>query len=312
MKELINILKQDLNKINISSNEKNMLLTTIQSLEKELYKNDFKLQSLLKQNKLTKNILNNIITEVDKKNIEIQNYADTLEKVNDTKDRFFSIIAHDLKNPFNSLIGLSDLIKIAIKDNDFEDVEYYNEIIIQVANRTYGLLVNLLDWAHSQTNEIKFTPVKVEINKLIKDNILLVRAQLENKNLNIKFTNSKKFFLYADFDMTDVIIRNLISNAIKYTKEGYISISLEQQNTNCIIKIKDTGIGIKKEIINSIFNINNNVSTTGTSGEEGTGLGLIICKEFIDRNNGNITVESEVDKGSLFTLSLPIFIKGNA
>ena len=307
MKELILKLRQDLDKVDISIDERDMLLSTIYSLEKELHKNDFKLQSLLKQNKSTKNILHNIIKEIDEKNIEIQNYANTLEEVNNTKDRFFSIIAHDLRNPFNSLIGLSDLIKIAIKDEEFEETEAYNNIIFEVATRTYQLLVNLLAWARSQTNEIKFTPVKVEINKLIKNNIELVKAQLENKGLSLDFIYNEELFLYADSDMTDVIVRNLISNAVKYTKKGGVVISLVRTDKKCIIKVKDTGIGIRKKITDSIFNINDNAPTIGTSGEEGTGLGLIICKEFTIKNKGNITVESKIGKGSVFTLILPIY-----
>lgn len=309
MKEIINILKLKLNKANISTEERSELMLSINSLEKEIHKNDFKLQSLLHKNKLTKNILNNIIEEIEEKNIEIQNYAETLKKTNKTKDRFFSIIAHDLRSPFNSLIGFSDLLKLALKEKDYKEVEELNNLVIQVATQTYKLLLNILNWARSQTNEIKFTPVKIEINKLIKNNIDLFKAQAEKKGIILKFIPSKNIFVYADYDMTNIIIRNLISNAVKYTEKGNITISIDKQNSECLIKIKDTGTGIPKETINHIFNINNNISVTGTSGEKGTGLGLILCKEFADKNNGTISVESEIKKGSTFKLSLPIFKK---
>jgi len=307
MKELIDKLKKDLNKTSISDNDKTELLKTIHHLEKEVFKSEFKLQSLVQKSKTTVSILNNFIEEIEQKNIKIQSYTNELELANKTKDRFFSIIAHDLKSPFNSLIGFSELIKLSIEEKDFDDVEKMNELVLQTSTQAHKLLLNLLDWSRAQTNEIKFKPVKVDINKLITENIELFKAQANKKNILLEFVPNETVYVLADIDMTNIIIRNLISNAVKYTKEGYVSVSISLQANSCIIKIKDTGVGIEQKIIDRIFNLADNISTTGTDGERGTGLGLILCKEFTDKNNGKLLVESNVGKGSVFTLELPVF-----
>ncbi len=307
MKKLLDKLKQGLKNTNISVGEKNELLKIIDLQEKEVLKMDFKLQSLVRKNKTTESVLNNIIEEIEEKNIEIQKYANELEEANKTKDRFFSIISHDLKSPFNALIGFSDLIKIALEENDFEDIKKMNELIHQTATNTYKLLLNLLDWSRAQTNEIKFKPTKININKLIKENLELFKAQANKKGVIFEFDSPKNNFVLADENMTNIIIRNLISNAVKYTRKGSVSIVIGLTDKTCVIKITDTGIGIKQEVVKQIFNIEENISTQGTNGERGTGLGLILCKEFTNKNNGNLTVESTINKGSTSTLNLPIF-----
>lgn len=308
MKELIDKLKQDFNKTNISDDEKNELFKTLYLLEKQSVKMDFKLQSLFQNIKITKRILNNFIEEIEQKNIEIQNYANALEEANKTKDRFFSIIAHDLKSPFNILIGFSELIKLSIKEKDFDEVKKLNDIILQTSTHTHKLLLNLLDWSRAQTNEIKFRPVKININNFITENIELFKAQAHKKGLILEFNPAESIYVFADVDMTNIIIRNLISNAVKYTKKGSITISTGKQENICLIIIMDTGIGIQQEIIDRIFNIDENIWTLGTDGERGTGLGLILCKEFIGKNKGSIFIESIVNKGSIFTIKLPLFV----
>lgn len=307
MKELISKLKDLVNSSDISDNGRNEMLSIIGLQEKQNIKTDFKLQSLVQKVITTENVLNNIIDEIKQKNIKIQKYADALKQANKTKDRFFSIIAHDLKSPFNSLIGFSELTKIALEENDISDIKKMNELIYQTSTNTYKLLLNLLDWARTQTNDIQFNPVKININEIITENVKLFKAQADKKGITIQFNPEKTFYTYADIDMTNIIIRNLLSNAIKFTKQGSVKISLLEQEDISIITIKDTGVGIKKEIINQLFSIGDNFSTNGTAGEPGTGLGLVLCKEFVNKNKGELYVESEIDKGSVFTLELPLY-----
>ena len=307
MKELIDKLIQSIISTNIPADKKSELLKIVSLQEKQAIKSDFKLQSLLDKSKTTESVLNNIIEEIEQKNIKIQNYADALEEANKTKDRFFSIIAHDLKSPFNALLGFSKLVKEAFEEKDFDNVKRMNGLIYETLNQTYKLLLNLLDWSRIQTNEIIFRPEKISINKLIEENVKFFKAQANKKGIVLEFNSKEVNYIFADVDMTNIIIRNLISNAVKYTKKGNVKISISRQNNVCNIKISDTGVGIKKEDINNIFNVGDNISTNDTEGERGTGLGLILCKEYANKSGGSLFVESIVNKGSVFILSLPAY-----
>ncbi len=229
-----------------------------------------------------------------------------LTNLNATKDKFFSIIAHDLKNPFTTVLGFCEVLLAKYDKYDDTKRKHLIGIIDQSANNIYKLLDNLLQWSRSQTGSLKFEPEEFEINELIMNNIILAQSQMEEKQITAKTNMPPGVRVYADRNMINTVLRNLISNAVKYTEAGEIMIQLEKNEKYVTVSVKDTGVGMKEEIANSLFIIGGVKSQEGTRGEPGTGLGLMLCKDFIERNGGNIGVESQLNKGSTFYFTLPI------
>lgn len=230
-----------------------------------------------------------------------------LRELNATKDKFFSIIAHDLKNPFNDLIGFTQLLALNIDKYDKKRIEKFTQIIHQSSKLAYNLLENLLDWSRAQTGTLNYNPEKILINNIIDENVSLLESTANNKNLKIYSELDNLVYVYADKNMVRTIIRNLISNAIKYTNQGgFIKIQNYCNKKMCEISISDNGIGISEENLDKIFKIDESFSTIGTEREKGTGLGLILCNEFIEKNGGELWVKSEPDKGSTFSFTLPL------
>lgn len=230
-----------------------------------------------------------------------------LRELNATKDKFFSIIAHDLKNPFNDLMGFTQLLTLNIHKYDKSKIEQFANIIHQSSKLAHNLLENLLDWSRSQTGTLKFNPEKIKINKLIQENIDLLESTARNKNIQLHFKFDPDHIAFADANMVRTILRNLISNAIKYTKQGgNINVSSNCNQKKCEINISDNGIGISEQDIDKIFKIDESFSTMGTEHERGTGLGLILCKEFVEKNGGKLWAKSEPGTGSTFTFTLPV------
>lgn len=237
--------------------------------------------------------------EVKQKNIELQN-------LNAQKDKFFSIIAHDLKSPFNSILGFSEILVEQVKVKDLEGIEEYAEIIQKSSNRAMELLMNLMEWARTKTGRIEFNPEYIDLIDLINGVEMLFLDIAKQKSITVRNTLPSHLPVFADRAMVNTVMRNLISNAIKFTNHGgEITISTEANQNELIVKISDTGIGIQKIRLEKLFSIDNSYSTPGTENEKGTGLGLILCKEFIERHNGKIWVESELGKGSSFYFSVP-------
>jgi ligand-binding sensor domain-containing protein/anti-sigma regulatory factor (Ser/Thr protein kinase) len=230
---------------------------------------------------------------------------DQLEATNASKDKFFSIIAHDLKNPLSSILGLSEMFSVRFEKIDTEKKLKYASEIYASAKKTYELLVNLLEWSRSQTNRIKVEPSVISLNSIIEQNVQLLQQNINDKQINIDNALDNNLVAYADFNMCNTVFRNLLSNAIKFTpKGGKISISSSNNNNTVAVTISDSGIGIPNEKLKNIFKIDKNTTTKGTEGESGTGLGLILCKEFISHNNGNIEIKSEVGKGTSICITL--------
>lgn len=230
-----------------------------------------------------------------------------LKTLNATKDKFFSIIAHDLKNPFNVLIGISDLLRSDedIKNNheEFSDLV---EGMFQTATSGYELLENLLEWSRTQTGTIAFEPNEFDIKQVFDANKELYKGAAKNKNLSVEIS-SGSYRVSADYEMINFIVRNLLNNAIKFSyPNGNIMISSESKDGKLVVAVKDEGIGMDEELLQKLFKIEHNVQKNGTANEKGTGLGLILCKEFIEKNKGEIWVESELGKGSTFFFSLPL------
>ncbi len=229
-----------------------------------------------------------------------------LTELNATKDKFFSIIAHDLKNPITTQFGLSSLLIEDYKEMKDEERLELIKSIDNAGKQTYRLLENLLFWARSQTGRLDFVPTMMNLKKIIIDCYDLLIENAKYKSINVILPEVKEFSAWGDEDMIKTVVRNLISNAIKYTqKSGTINISFSEKNNEKIVTITDTGMGISKDYLNRIFRIDVISTTPGTSGERGTGLGLILCKEFIEKNGGKIWVQSELGKGSSFSFSLP-------
>jgi len=229
-----------------------------------------------------------------------------LRELNTTKDKFFSIIAHDLRSPFNSILNFCDILTQNIKEKNFQNIEEYSQAIATSTRKTFTLLVNLLEWSQLQTGRISFNPIRFELDTLINDNIELNISSADQKEIIIESGIQPDLKIYADYNMINTVVRNLLSNAIKYTlKGGKIKISAFQNNQEIEFSIYDTGIGIREEDIDKIFRIDIQFTALGTANESGSGIGLILCKEFIEKHNGRIWVESQLGKGSTFKFNIP-------
>jgi PAS domain S-box-containing protein len=250
------------------------------------------------------------ITEQKKAEKEILKKEKELLKLNSEKDKFFSIIAHDLKSPFNSILGFANLLHENFEDYDTKKQKEFINIIKESAYNTYKLVDNLLIWSHLQLGKTTFNPTKENLHLSIKENFTLFKQSANNKSIKLMNKVSENIFLNSDKNMLLTILRNLISNSLKFTeKGGEISIDAYQAANNNMIEIivEDSGIGIHKEIKKNLFKISENVSTLGTENEKGTGLGLILTKDFVNKHGGTIRVESKPGKGSKFIFTMPSF-----
>lgn len=245
--------------------------------------------------------------ELNKQAANLRKINRQLEQLNATKNKFFSIIAHDLKNPFQAIFGFSELLMRNFEEFDDNQRIELLTMIKSSSESAYNLLENLLQWARTQTDRINYNPTHLDMKEVIEQNIKLSNASADNKNISIKVELDCDTNVFADKNMITLVLRNLISNAIKFTNnEGQIVIRCFECNKDEIaIAVSDTGIGISKDNIGKLFKIDEYFSSSGTSGETGTGLGLIICREFIEKNKGELTVDSELGIGTTFTFTLP-------
>jgi len=247
------------------------------------------------------------ITEKKKSEIQLTQYAVELEKMNATKNKFFSIISHDLKNPFNGLIGFSELLLSEFDLLDSNTIKSYIRTINESAKSGYNLLENLLEWARIQTDTINFNPQKLHLKSIATESIEFKALAARRKNIKIQIEIGNDLFIQADYNMLSTIFRNLVSNAIKFTKPGgHIQIIAKPtaETRNIEVSVADNGIGMDPEIQESLFKIEKKVSTVGTDNEMGTGLGLILCKEFVLKNQGTIWIQSEKGLGTTIFFTL--------
>lgn len=245
------------------------------------------------------------ITERKRAEAEINKANAALIKLNAEKDKFFSIIAHDLKTPFNSIIGFSEILVEQVKEKNYLGIEEYTGIILQSSQRAMDLLMNLMEWSRSQTGKMEFNPAYFQLTELINAVELLFKNAAGQKSIVITNTLPCNIAVYADKNMMSAVLRNLISNAIKFTRSGGEIIISAEEKEGLTVSVIDNGIGIPKDRIEQLFRIDENYSTSGTQNEKGTGLGLILCKEFIEKHGGKIWVESEEGKGSIFYFTIP-------
>jgi len=224
------------------------------------------------------------------------------------KDKFFSIIAHDLRNPFNAVIGFSNLLRENLSEFELSEISEYIGYINDSAINAYTLLGNLLDWARSQTNSIQFKPEEVNVNEIVNTTLVILSGESTKKNITITSRINQQTKVMADNNMISTVFRNLISNAIKFTRPGgAINIFEKGTGSDYEFTVEDNGVGIQPADIDKLFRIDTKVFTKGTAEESGTGLGLILCKEFIEKNDGDIRVESTPGIGSRFIFTLPVY-----
>jgi two-component system sensor histidine kinase/response regulator len=275
--------------------EKDDLILTI----KEAMKSYDQEKTILVQNDELRELNANLEKKVEQRTLE-------LKELNATKDKFFSIIAHDLKNPFNTLMGFTELLLDNLGDYDTDKLHEFITILHETSKQSYALLENLLEWSRSQTGRLQMKTEPVDLFEIAEENTDLLSNMASKKKIIIHNDVQPKTIVLADGNMVRTVIRNLVSNAIKYTRDGG-NITLDASGNNGFIEVSiaDTGIGIKPENLEKLFRIDINYSTKGTADESGTGLGLILCREFITKNGGKIWVESDFGKGSTFKFTLP-------
>lgn len=245
--------------------------------------------------------------ETQKKEAEIYRLKNIeLKNANASKDKFFSIIAHDLKSPFSSIISFVNLVKNSFdRYRKKELLSLVGELETTTIN-TFNLLENLLEWSRMQSGVIEFKPGLFNLTEIIKSVIEIKSQKAKEKEIELRFNREEDLITYGDKNMIETVLRNLINNAIKFThSKGTIKVKASKKDGKIGVSIKDNGIGIKPEHLGKLFNIESNFSTFGTANEKGTGLGLILVNEFIRKNKGKITVKSEIGKGSNFTFYLP-------
>ncbi|TVR72571.1 MAG: hypothetical protein EA408_06430 [Marinilabiliales bacterium] len=255
----------------------------------------------------TSRLLKKKAGELEETNEKLRISTITLEQLNATKNRFFSIIAHDLKNPFNALLGFSDIMVSDFNRLEGEELREYIRLIHQSSQNLYKLLENLLKWSASQTGMMHFIPERFDLVSQIHSEISFFRISARKKNITIFADIPDELFVSSDKPLLSSVIRNLIDNAIKFTREdGRIDIALNVTGNEVVVRIDDTGIGIPHEMQQRLFRIDGNTSRKGTFNEQGGGLGLILCKELIDKAGGKLGFESEPGAGSSFWFSLPL------
>lgn len=256
--------------------------------------------------------------EIKKKNIELLTINENLERLvdertselaqaNATKDKFFSIIAHDLKDSFGGLLGFTEVLFTDFDLFKEEDKKNIISSIKQVSEQTYKLLQNLLDWSKIQTGNMPFEPDVFPILPFIDDEFATLKKKAEKKGQTLDLVPSEEVYVFADDSMVSSTFRNIVNNAIKYSPKGAkIRVTVKSEEGYALVTVKDNGVGISNENLNKLFDVSQSVKTYGTEQEDGTGLGLILCKEFISKNGGFINIESEVGEGTRVTFSLPI------
>lgn len=307
---------EELEMINSKLNDLISGKTNHYSFEHRIIRADGETRWVISKGRLVKDEKNNSlkvlgtitdITELKETERKLKHYAEDLKRSNSAKDNFFSIIAHDLRNPFHTILGASELLAHYSSEMSSEEIKETAQNIFRAANNVYNLLVNLLEWSRFQSGKIEVNKTLFNLCEIVNQVLELYSEQAERKKLAIHSQCDDTCNVYADKYMIESVVRNLVSNAIKFSPSGR-SIELVCKNLNdelAEFSVKDYGIGIPKEIQQKLFQIDSQISTRGTDQEKGTGLGLVLCKDFIEKNGGTISFESEPGKGSIFRVKIP-------
>lgn len=237
----------------------------------------------------------------DRKNFERQ-----LAQLNSDKDCFISILAHDLRSPFNSLLGFTELLSEKLHELTTQEIDTIATTINNTAQKTFTLLEDTLLWASVQSKKITYSPGLANISNIMTEVTEILEPVAQFKNIRLENNTKEELNTNVDIYMFKAILRNLISNAIKFTnKNGKIEISASHVGSNTVVKVTDNGVGMKQEVIDKLFSFSRTNSSIGTANEAGTGLGLILCKDFVDKHNGKIWVESNIGEGTTVSFSIP-------
>lgn len=245
------------------------------------------------------------VTQKQKEQLEI--YARELKEANRSKDKFISVLSHDLKNPFNILVGYSDLLVEGLENNNVQEAHECAQVIRQTLEDTLTLLENLLEWTRNKSGMIRFNPERFELNGCLDQVLVLLNQQAEAKGITLTRSLPAETFITADREMLSTILRNLISNALKYTRSGgVVHISVVSNADEMVFSVRDNGIGMSSEKLAGLFVTDQSESTPGTNQEKGTGLGLTLTHDFVKAHGGKIWVESKVDQGTVFYFTIPM------
>jgi signal transduction histidine kinase len=243
---------------------------------------------------------------LEEKNKVIEQSEQELKLLNASKNKFFSIIAHDLKNPLHSVMGYSFLLNNEYEHFTEKERRKFAFDIHQSTNNIFSLLQNLLEWSKTQTGRLNFSPAVIEYQRILDNSLKVLRSLAEQKNIRINAKNDPELKIFADPQMIETVLRNLINNAIKFTPEGgQINVSAKVADNQILVSVSDNGVGISEKDSQNLFRIDSKVKRKGTNNEDGSGLGLILCQEFVNKHNGKIWVESIPGKGSEFIFSIP-------
>lgn len=245
-------------------------------------------------------------SELEKSHDLISNQNEKLTELNATKDKFFSIIGHDLKNPYQSLMGFSNILIQDYKELTEQEIKEFVGYIYEASEMGNRLLQNLLDWSRSETGRIRYEPEYFYLSEIVEEALRLASNTAMQKEISIQAVIPEKLEVYCDRNMIYTVLRNLISNAIKFSfRSGTIKIEAAVESSTAEISITDKGVGMTEALMADLFKLDKRITNDGTEDEKGTGLGLYLCKEFIERNKGTISVKSALRKGSTFTFTLP-------
>jgi len=310
---------------NVHPEDSNKLLTKYQASfkKKESFSIEFRFKDMnetynwmvikgkprFSQENIYMGFIGSCINIQDQKDIEakIINLNKELMETITNRDKFFSIISHDLRSPLGGVMGILDILNSSYESLDEGEKKEIISDATLVSKTTYTLLENLLEWSRIQTGTIYYQPENLQIHRLAENISQLYAQNLKSKNIAFNNDTKPDHLIFADKSMTETILRNLVSNAIKFTNPGgLIRVSSSIENEVLIVEVKDSGVGIDNENIANLFMGDISVSTKGTAKESGTGLGLIICKEFVEKQNGKIWAESKKNEGSSFFFSVPI------
>lgn len=246
------------------------------------------------------------VTSQKQNETQIIKIAEDLKQINDTKDKFVSIIAHDVRTPIIALIGYAEILADDIDDLHKNEIKEFASSIVDISKQTIGLLTNLLEWSRLQTGRIDFHPSSINIFTICENTLALLNSNAEQKNIRIVNNLESEIFVYADENMMQSIFNNLVTNAIKFTnRNGQISISASRREDMVCFSIKDNGVGMSEEQKTMLFEMNKSFTTPGTTNEKGSGLGMILCRDFVEKHGGEIWVESNSGLGSEFFFTIP-------
>ena len=316
-KNMSDILSKDVAEYEKEKDQEILKSNKLVSYEIQFYNREGKPKDIVISKSLFKNIdgsvagiigvINDITEKREAERALIQSER-KLREANATKDKFFSIISHDLKSPFVTLLGFTEMLADDYEEFDEETRKGFIKDIQDSAKKSFGLMENLLQWSSSQRGEIEITPEKLDLNELVSETVNVLEPVAKQKCVKVNVEIPEQTSIQADKNTISSVLRNLVSNAIKFNKEdGEVKISGETKD-NCVnVKVEDNGLGISEDDVKSLFRLDVPHKKIGkTTQNKGSGLGLILCKEFVDKNNGKIWVESELGKGSMFSFSLPV------